>query len=88
MVKGSNRQVIVVKSPDPKLFDEAIFLLRQDAAEAQGDPDEIIRQARRAADGYLSACPPFARRRAPAALPFLLGAGLATLLWWAGGLVL
>ena len=28
MVKGINRQVIVVKSPDPKLFDQAIFLLR------------------------------------------------------------
>ena len=87
MVKGSNRQVIVVKSPDPKLFDEAIFLLRQDAP-AQGDPDEIIRQARRAADGYLDACAPFPRQKASAALPFLLGAGLASLLWWAGGLVL
>ena len=33
MIKGINRQVIVVKSPDPRLFEEAIFLLREDALE-------------------------------------------------------
>ena len=31
MVKGINRQVIVVRSPDPSLFEQAIFLLRPDA---------------------------------------------------------
>ena len=36
MVKGNTRQVIVVKSPDPKLFEQAIFLLREDALEKQG----------------------------------------------------
>ena len=28
MVKGVSRRVIVVKSPDPRLFEQAIFLLR------------------------------------------------------------
>ena len=28
MVKGISRQVIVVHSPDPELFDQAIFILR------------------------------------------------------------
>ena len=28
MVKGINRQVIVVRPPDQKLFEQAIFLLR------------------------------------------------------------
>ena len=90
MVKGINRQVIVVKSPDPKLFDEAIFLLRQDAADAEPDPNQIIRQARQAADSYLAACaaPLSPRRGVPGPLLFLLGAGLATLLWWVGALVL
>ena len=88
MVKGINRQVIVVKSPDPTLFEEAIFLLRQDAVEERNDPDEIIRQARLAADGYLNACAlPLRRHRAHGALLVLLGAGLASLLWWAGGLL-
>lgn len=32
MVKGISRQVIVVQSPDPKLYEQAIFILREDAA--------------------------------------------------------
>ena len=31
MVKGISRQVIVVHSPDPKLFEQAIFILKEDA---------------------------------------------------------
>ena len=31
MVKGSTRQVILVRSPDEKLFEQAIFILREDA---------------------------------------------------------
>ena len=31
MVKGISRQVIVVQSPDKKLFDQAIFILKEDA---------------------------------------------------------
>ena len=54
MVKGINRQVIVVKTPDPKLFDQAIFLLREDAFhDTTASPEQIIRQARQVADGYL-----------------------------------
>ena len=30
-VKGISRQVIVVQSPDPQLFDQAIFILKDDA---------------------------------------------------------
>lgn len=80
MVKGINRQVIVVRSPDPKLFDEAIFLLRQEAADTP--PQQIIRQAQQAADGYLRACAAPSDRKLPRTGAFLLGAGLASLLWW------
>ena len=31
MVKGISRQVIVVHSPDPKLFEQAIFILKDNA---------------------------------------------------------
>ena len=31
MVKGVSRRVIVVKSPDPRLFEEAIFIVKKDA---------------------------------------------------------
>ena len=33
MVKGVSRQVIVVHSPYPKLFDQAIFILKNEAVE-------------------------------------------------------
>ena len=41
MVKGITRQVIVVQSPDPKLFEEAIFILKNDAV-GEGITDEIL----------------------------------------------
>ena len=86
MVKGVSRQVIVVKSPDPKLFDEAVFFLREDALSSAPAPEEIIRQARQAADSYL-------RRSAPRHLPDghvpgpvwgAAGAAAASLVWAAG----
>ncbi len=49
MVKGTTRQVIVVASPDPKLFEQAIFILREDAVEREGVTDEqLLQQARQA----------------------------------------
>ena len=54
MVKGITRQVILVKSPDPKLFEEAIFIVKEEALSREGvSADQVIRQARQAADGYL-----------------------------------
>ena len=50
MVKGINRQVIVVRSPDPSLFEQAIFLLRPDAPESCNvTQDELLRQERKEA---------------------------------------
>ena len=45
MVKGISRQVIVVHSPDPKLFEQAIFILRDGQ---QGVTDEaLLKEAKR-----------------------------------------
>jgi len=41
MVKGVSRQVIVVHSPDPKLFEQAIFILK-DAAVEEGITEEAL----------------------------------------------
>ena len=41
LVKGVSRQVIVVHSPDPKLFDQAIFILKDDAV-GQGITEEAL----------------------------------------------
>ena len=42
MVKGISRQVIVVHSPDPKLFEQAIFILKDDAVSNDGVTDELL----------------------------------------------
>lgn len=41
MVKGISRQVIVVHSPDPKLFEQAIFILK-DGAISQGVTEDVL----------------------------------------------
>lgn len=51
MVKGITRQVILVKPPDGKLFDQAIFILKDRAAVTD---EQILDEARRAADLYLN----------------------------------
>ncbi len=83
MVKGINRQVIVVKSPDPKLFDQAIFLLREDAAGDGVSPEQIIRQAQQAADDYLRTHSIRGRRglHLPRAAWGIAGAALASAGW-------
>ena len=84
MVKGINRQVIVVNAPDPKLFEQAIFLLREDAFSASGTtPEQVIRQARQAADGYLRRNTLSVRggERLRFFLWGLAGAGAASLFW-------
>lgn len=45
MVKGISRQVIVVHSPDQKLFDQAIFILNDDAVGREGVTDEMLLKA-------------------------------------------
>ncbi len=51
MVKGISRQVIVVHSPEPKLFEQAIFILRDDAV-AEGVTDEaLLKEAKQAIRG-------------------------------------
>ena len=41
MVKGISKQVIVVQSPDKELFDQAIFILRDEAV-GQGISEELL----------------------------------------------
>ena len=51
MVKGISRQVIVVHSPDPKLFEQAIFILK-DGAVGDGVTDEaLLKEAQKAIHG-------------------------------------
>ena len=55
MVKGISRQVVVVRSLDTKLFEQAIFLIRDGAVPRQGITEEdILREANEAADACLN----------------------------------
>ena len=42
MVKGISRQVIVVHSPDKKLFEQAIFILNENAVGKEAVTDEML----------------------------------------------
>ncbi len=79
MVKGISRQVIVVRSPDPKLFEQAIFILRADALGREGVSDRaILRQARQTAEDYVR---PGRRRRLTGALWAAAGGAVTGLCW-------
>lgn len=76
MVKGVSRQVIVVQSPDRKLFEQAIFILRDDAPQQGITEEMLLREARQAARGS---------RRQPAVTPgpvWACGGALATAFVW------
>ena len=49
MVKGVNKHVILVKTPDPKYFEEAIFILREEAFAQGVSAEQVLREARQAA---------------------------------------
>lgn len=49
MVKGVSRRVIVVDSPDPNVFEQAIFILRGDGGVSQ---QQVVEQARQVAKSY------------------------------------
>ena len=54
MVKGLSRRVVVVKSPDSKIFEEAIFIVREDVLCSGGrSRSDILREAERVADSYV-----------------------------------
>ena len=48
MVKGISKQVIVVQSADRKLFEQAIFILSDEAVRGQGVTDDmLLKEAKR-----------------------------------------
>ena len=86
VVKGITRQVILVKSPDPRLFEEAIFIVKEEALNREGvTAEQIMREARQAADGYLKQGKAWNRtlKKLPPPLGGAAGAGMAS----AGGAV-
>lgn len=80
MVKGTNRRVIVVKSPNPALFEQAIFLLKEDAA---ATPHELLEEAQRVAEDCTADRLPAVRDRMRGIVWALAGAAPVALAWLA-----
>ena len=77
MVKGVSRQVIVVHSPDPKLCEQAIFILKDEAV-GQGITEEaLLKEAQQVIRG------PMKRQKRRLYGPvWAVGGALATGLVW------
>ena len=52
MVKGISRQVIVVQSPEPKMFEQAIFILGDEVIGDGITDDALLKEAQAAIRGY------------------------------------
>ena len=65
MVKGLAKRVVVVKSPDKRLFEEAIFILKEDAA-AGVSAQDVVSQAQQIAANYMGASSRLQRLLRPA----------------------
>lgn len=86
MVKGVSRQVIVVRQPDTKLFEQAIFLVREEALGRDGVTDQqILAEACQVADQYVrtraNGVKKPRRRRLQGLCWMLLGSGVTGLAW-------
>ena len=83
MGKGVNKHVILVKTPDPKYFEEAIFILREEAFAQGVSAEQVLREARQAAKSYVrgSTRPGKWFRQIPAPAYAAAGALAATAAW-------
>lgn len=84
MVKGVSRRVIMVPSPDTRFFEQAIFIVKDDAFGQKGvSPQRVLEEACRVADGYARANSRLGKlgRKIPKAAFFFLGSAITGLIW-------
>ena len=81
MIKGSQKQLIVLRTGNSKYFDEAYFVLRREMCSGRECRGDILREANRILEENTPRMKRSARRRWISALFFgigmILGAGLA-----------
>ena len=78
VVKGTSKRVVVIKSPDPKVFEQAFFIIREDYLTRKGQPN-ALKEAQQVADDYI---------RSMVTKPRRILRGKAWILWLSGGAVL
>ena len=84
MVKGISRRVVVVDSPDQRFFEQAIFIVRNDAAGEGVTSRELVEEAKRVARSYTGSSHgrlSRAWRDLSPALYTLMGAAVIGLVW-------
>lgn len=72
MVKGISRQVIVMQSPDPELFDQAIFILRDEAVTKGITEEALMKEAK-----HLLKAGKYENKGRVVSEPFWIGIGAA-----------
>ena len=90
MVKGISRRVVVVDSPDQRFFEQAIFIVRNDAAGEGVTAQALVEEAKRVARNYAGGDHGrFSRawRELTPAVYTLIGAGGIVLVWMLASLV-
>ena len=64
VVKGTNRRVVVVRSPDERIFEQAIFIIRDDyLRKDKNSVDKLLEEASRTANDYIRKNAPKRQRR-------------------------
>ncbi len=87
MVKGISKQVIVVHSPDRTLFDQAIFILSDEALKNQGvSNDMLLREAKKLMEKPQNGKNPYLILHRIALI--LAGAASMGLIWLASHIIL
>ncbi|MGI6039958.1 MAG: hypothetical protein GX257_04455 [Clostridiales bacterium] len=83
MVKGINKRVVVIRPSGKGIFEEAIFILRGDAAQTGCSADDILKEACSIANNYMIGGG--RKRRGIASIPAPIfafaGAALTAVVW-------
>jgi len=88
VIKGINKRVVVVRSPDRRFFEEAIFIVKEGVTGVPGvTAQQVVEEARRVADGYVRKHTSKWYQRIPAAGYMAIGA-LASSAAWAAAMFL
>lgn len=86
VVKGTSKRIVVVKSPDPKVFEQAIFIVKEDFL-GRGGRADALREAQQVANAYIRSAVATPRRLFQR-LPPLAWAGIGIALAGLIGLLL
>ena len=90
MVKGISKRVVVLDAPDQRFFEQAIFIVRNDAIGEGVTARELVEEARRVARNYAGGDRSRGNRtwrNLSPALYTLMGAAAIGLLWLTASLL-